>query len=123
MQTEADIVVYLVIGSIAGVLSGMFGIGGGVLIVPALLVIARFEPEMATGTSLAALLLPVGTLGAIHYYRHGFVDFRAAMLIALGLIVGAWFGAQLALKLAPRDLQRAFAVFLLFVSVYLWYKA
>ena len=65
--------VFLAIGLVAGVLSGLFGIGGGVVIVPALIMIAKMSPETATGTSLASLLLPVGALGAWYYYRHGFV--------------------------------------------------
>ena len=114
---------FLAIGVGAGLLSGMFGIGGGVVIVPALMLVARMTPEKATGTSLAALLLPVGALGAWQYYRHGFVDTRAAVWIALGIIVGAWLGAHLALRLSPRDLQRAFAVFLVFVAGHLWWTA
>ena len=89
---------FLAIDVIAGILSGLFGIGGGVVIVPGLLMIAHMKPETATGTSLAALLLPVGALGAWHYYRHGYVEVRAALWIALGLALGAWLGAHLALK-------------------------
>jgi uncharacterized membrane protein YfcA len=114
---------FLAIGLAAGVLAGLFGIGGGVLIVPALVLIARMKPETAIGTSLAALLLPVGALGAWHYYRHGFVQFHAAAWIALGLVVGAWLGAQLAVKLPVQDLQRAFALFLAAIAVHMWLSA
>lgn len=115
--------VYLAIGLAAGVLSGLFGIGGGVVIVPALLFVVRMSPETATGTSLAALLLPVGALGAWSYYRSGFLDLPAALRIAVGLFLGAWLGAHVALKLPARDLQRAFAVFLVFVAGHLWFTA
>jgi uncharacterized membrane protein YfcA len=114
---------YLAIGVAAGLLAGLFGIGGGVVIVPALILVAKLKPETATGTSLAALLLPVGALGAWQYYRSGFLEVRAAAWIALGLFVGAWLGAHLALKLPARDLQRAFAVFLIFVAGHLWFTA
>jgi uncharacterized membrane protein YfcA len=114
---------FLAIGLSAGILSGLFGIGGGVVIVPALLMVTKMSPEMATGTSLGALLLPVGALGAFHYYRGGFLDLRAAMIVAAGLFFGAWLGAHVALKLPARDLQRAFAVFLLFVAGHLWWTA
>ncbi|MBK7348490.1 MAG: sulfite exporter TauE/SafE family protein [Gemmatimonadetes bacterium] len=114
---------FVAIGGIAGILSGLFGIGGGVVIVPALLLMARMKPETATGTSLAALLLPVGALGAYRYYRSGFLDLPVALKLAAGLFVGAWVGAHLALKLSPRDLQRAFAVFLVFVAGHLWMSA
>lgn len=114
---------FLAIGLAAGLLSGLFGIGGGVLIVPALIVVAGMKPETATGTSLASLLLPVGALGAWHYYRSGFVEMVPAMWIALGLATGAWLGALVALRLPAQDLQRAFAVFLVFVAGHLWLTA
>ena len=114
---------FLAIGLAAGVLSGLFGIGGGVVIVPALIWIAKMKPEMATGTSLASLLLPVGALGAWHYYRHGFVEVAPAAWIAAGLVVGAWLGAQVALRLSAQDLQRIFAVFLVLVAGHLWFTA
>ncbi len=114
--------IILLIGLGAGVLSGLFGIGGGVVIVPALILIARLEPVTATGTSLAALILPVGILGAVEYYRNGHLDIRYALLIAVGLFAGAWFGARIAQDLAPMVLRRLFAVFLVIVAVRLWFK-
>jgi uncharacterized membrane protein YfcA len=114
------ILTFLIIGFGAGVLSGLFGIGGGVLIIPALLFFARMNPTMATGTSLGALLLPVGALGAWQYYRAGSIDLRASLWIALGLFVGAYFGAQIALSLEPQMLKKMFAVFLVIIAVRLW---
>lgn len=114
---------FLAIGLVAGLLSGLFGIGGGVVIVPALILVAQMKPETATGTSLASLLLPVGTLGAWHYYRNGFVEIAPAAWIAVGLMAGAWLGAHVALRLPAQDLQRAFAIFLLFVAGHLWLTA
>jgi uncharacterized protein len=113
---------YLAIGLAAGILSGLFGIGGGIVIVPALLLV-KMRPETAIGTSLASLLLPVGALGAYRYYRAGFLDIRVALWIAAGLFVGAWLGANLALRLPTKELQRAFAVFLVFVAGHLWLSA
>jgi uncharacterized membrane protein YfcA len=112
--------IYLLIGLLAGVLSGLFGIGGGILIVPALLLVARMTPATATGTSLGALLLPVGALGAWQYYKNGHVDVRASLLIALGLLAGAFFGARVAQGMDPVLVRRAFAVFLMLVSVQVW---
>jgi len=114
------ILIFVVIGLGAGVLSGLFGIGGGVVIVPALMLFAMMKPAMATGTSLGALLLPVGALGVYEYYRAGYFNYRASLLIALGLFIGAWFGAKLALSLSPLYLKRAFAVFLVIVAVRMW---
>lgn len=114
------ILMFVVIGLGAGVLSGLFGIGGGVVIVPALMLVAAMKPQMATGTSLGALLLPVGALGVYEYYRAGHFNVRASLLIALGLFIGAWFGAKLALSLSPVYLKRAFAIFLVVVAVRMW---
>ncbi len=114
---------FIAIGVIAGLLSGLFGIGGGVVIVPGLMLVAGMKPETAIGTSLASLLLPVGVLGAWYYYRHGCVEVYPALWIALGLALGAWLGAHLALRLPAQDLQRAFAAFLVFVAVHLWWTA
>jgi len=114
---------YIVIGLLAGVLSGLFGIGGGVLIVSAMVVLLRVPILEATGTSLAALLLPVGILGAIEYHRAGNVQLVPAALIACGLFLGTWAGARWAHTLAPMTLQRMFAVFLLVMAVRLWLSA
>lgn len=113
---------YLAIGAAAGILSGLFGIGGGIIIVPALVLLARMSPQHATGTSLGALLLPVGALGAWQYWSRGHVDVRAALLVSLGLFVGAFFGARLGLSLPGPVVQRAFAVFLVVVAARMWFS-
>jgi uncharacterized membrane protein YfcA len=113
---------YLAIGLGAGVLSGLFGIGGGVVIVPALMLLARFETQNATGTSLGALLLPVGALGAYTYYRGGYVNVTASALLALGLLMGAGAGARIAVSLQPDLLRKMFAVFLGLIAIRVWFK-
>lgn len=113
--------IFLAIGFFAGVLSGVFGIGGGLIIVPALILVAKMAPISATGTSLAALLLPVGILGAWEYHKKGNLDISAALWIALGLVVGVWIGARLAQHLSPMQLKRAFSVFLMIVAVRIWW--
>jgi uncharacterized membrane protein YfcA len=114
-------VVFIAIGFFAGILSGIFGIGGGVVIVPALMYVARLAPITATGTSLGALLLPVGALGAWEYYRRGHLNITASLWIAAGLFVGAWIGARLAHQLSPLALRRAFSVFLVLVAAKVWW--
>jgi len=116
-------IVFIAIGLAAGLLAGMFGIGGGIIIGPALMLWARFAPQMATGTSLGALLLPVGALGAWEYYRRGHLNITASLWIALGLFIGAWFGARLAQSLSGPQLQKAFAVFLVLIAIRVWIKA
>lgn len=116
-------VLFLLLGGVAGILSGLFGIGGGVVIVAALVGWFKMPIHQATGTSLAALLLPVGVLGAREYWKAGHVDVRAALLIALGLTFGAWAGARYAQGVAPATLQRGFALFLAVMAVRMWFKA
>ena len=107
----------LAIGLIAGVLSGMFGIGGCVVIVPALLYLLKMKPVEAFATSLAALVLPVGILGAVEYYQRGEIHMRTALLIAGGMFLGAYFGAKLTLNVPPDMLRRAYGLLLLVVSI------
>ncbi len=114
--------IFIGIGLVAGVLSGIFGIGGGVVIVPALILIGGLAPIAATGTSLAALLLPVGALGAWEYYRKGHLEIGAALWVALGLFVGVWIGARVAQHLSPVQLKRAFALFLVLTAGRIWFS-
>lgn len=114
--------IFLMVGLVAGVLSGLFGIGGGVVVVAALVGLAKMPVHTATGTSLAALLLPVGFLGAREYWKAGHVDIPAAFLIAIGIAIGVLFGARYAQGLTPVTLQRAFAVFLALMAVRMWIK-
>ena len=112
--------VFIAIGLAGGVLSGLFGIGGGLVIVPALIIFAKLAPITATGTSLGALLLPVGALGAFEYYRKGNLNIPAALWVAAGLFFGAWLGAKFAHVLSPLQLRRGFALFLLVVAGKMW---
>ena len=112
-----QLVVGGLIGLGSGVLSGIFGIGGGLVIVPGLIVLMGMTVKQAAGTSLAALLLPVGILGALEYWRAGQIDVRVAVVLAFGLLIGAFFGARLALGLPNELVQRAFGVLLVVVGV------
>jgi uncharacterized membrane protein YfcA len=111
---------YIAIGAVGGILAGIFGIGGGIVIVPALVFFAKMSQKTATGTSLGALLLPVGALGVYAYWREGHLDMTAAVWVALGLFVGTLGGAWLAQALSDATLKRAFAVLLLIVAMRLW---
>ena len=115
--------VYLLIGLVAGVLSGLFGIGGGVLRSPAVLLGAGIRPIPPTATSLGSLLLPVGALGAYEYYKNGHVNVLASLLVALGLLAGAYFGARWAQTLSPVQMKRAFSLFLMVVAARMWLTA
>lgn len=114
--------IFLGIGLLAGILSGLFGIGGGIVIVPALMILAKFPAVKATGSSLGALMLPIGAfIGALTYYKNGNLDVRASVWIAVGMIAGAYIGSQLVQHVTDVQLRRAFAVFLAIVSVRVWF--
>jgi uncharacterized membrane protein YfcA len=117
-----NVFLMVLLGLGAGVLAGMFGIGGGLVIVPGLVIVAGMSPKMAAGTSLAALVLPTGLLGAFEYYRAGLVDFRAALIVAVGLFVGAYFGAKIIVGLDPLMARRVYAVFLFIMGARLLFS-
>lgn len=110
---------FILIGLSAGLLSGLFGIGGGVLIVPALIYILGFSQKLATGTSLAILLPPVGIAAVLEYYRHGEVDFKAALTIAVMVLIGSWLGARVAVQLDEKILKTVFGIFLIVLGIYI----
>ncbi|MBT0666454.1 sulfite exporter TauE/SafE family protein [Geobacter pelophilus] len=114
---------FTLIGIFGGVASGMFGIGGGIVIVPALIYWAGFSQHKATGTSLAVLLPPIGLAATLEYYRHGNVDLKAAVIIATAMFVGAWGGAFLANQMKGPHLRLIFGVFVTGIGVYLVYGA
>ncbi len=96
----------------------MFGIGGGLVIVPALVLIFGFDTKTAVGTSLFVILLPTGLLGVLEYYKNGQLKIPAGLMIALGVFVGAFFGAKLAGAVSAATMRRCYAVFLLLVAGY-----
>jgi uncharacterized membrane protein YfcA len=105
------------LGVAGGVIAGMFGVGGAIVVVPGLVILAKLPQHAAHGTSLAALLLPVGLLGALEYYKRGYVHVPYALVIAAGLFLGAFVGAKIAVGMPEAVLRRVFGGFLLLVSV------
>lgn len=110
-------VLVVLLGIGAGVVSGLFGVGGAVVIVPGLVLLAKLPQHTAHGTSLAALAIPIGFLiGAYEYHKRGQVNVGFAVVLAAGLLVGAYFGSRLAGSVSDVMLRRAFGAFLLLVS-------
>lgn len=121
-----SIVIAVTIGLFAGIASGLFGIGGGIIIVPLIAYFFKFQQQTATATSLIALLLPVGALGVWHYYQRGFItaeNFKIGFVISIGLFIGALVGARFGSSLSSENLTKAFAAFLLLIAVRLWWSA
>lgn len=110
-------VLYLILGLLAGILSGLMGIGGGLIIVPALLYIFKFTQLQAQGTTLALLLPPIGLLAAMVYFKNGYVDLKAALFICLGFFIGGLAGAETAVRLSNLFLQRLFGAVMFLVSL------
>ena len=117
------ILILILIGCAAGMLSSLVGIGGGVLIVPALVLIFAMSQKMAQGTSLAMLLPPIGIFALINYHKSGYVDFKLAAILCVGFIAGSYFGSRLAMNLEDATLKKIFGVFLLAMAVkYLFFS-
>jgi uncharacterized membrane protein YfcA len=108
---------YLLLGLVAGALSGLIGIGGGVIIVPALVFLFGFSQHQAQGTTLALLIPPIGILAAWMYYQQGYVDVKIAALICLGFFFGSFLGAKVATGLSNIVLERIFGVALLLIAL------
>jgi hypothetical protein len=108
---------FLLLGLAVGALSGLIGIGGGVLITPALVYLFHFSQHQAQGTTLALLVPPIGLLGAWTYYRQGFVDVRVAVLICLGFFLGGLVGAKFAVGIPEVWLRRVFGTAMLAVAI------
>lgn len=121
-RKEGPIPVWLLVGFCAGIIAGLFGKGGGVVIVPVLMGLFAFRAKEATGTSLAALQLPVGLPGVILYARNGVLDFRIAGWVALGLVAGTFFGTRIAIGLKPSLFKKLFGFFLLGVALFLFLR-
>jgi len=108
---------YLILGIVAGILSGLFGIGGGIVMVPSLIVIFGMDILDANATSLAAMLLPVGILGVWAYYKAGLINIKESLWISLGLFLGSFAGGELAVNISESLLAKLYAAILLYIAV------
>jgi uncharacterized membrane protein YfcA len=115
MSTQI-VLVLLLVGLAAGVLGGLVGIGGGIVIVPALVYFMGYSQKMAQGTSLGILLLPVGILAVWNFYKQGYVDPKAVWLVSAGFVIGGYFGSKIALALPQDTVKKVFACMLIVVA-------
>ncbi|MDR9487461.1 sulfite exporter TauE/SafE family protein [Salibacter sp.] len=112
-----EIIIFIAIGLAAGMLSGMFGVGGGIIIVPALVLFAGMSQHTAQGTSLGLMLFPIGILAAWNYYKAGHLDIKAGLLIAAAFVIGGYLGSKLSLTINQLTLKRIFGALMLIVAI------
>ena len=117
MTDMTSVLLYLLLGLVAGIVSGLIGIGGGTIIVPALVFLFGLSQHKAQGTTLALLVPPIGLLAAWTYYKQGYVDLKIVILICIGFFFGGLFGAKVATKLSNVVLERVFGIALLLISL------
>jgi uncharacterized membrane protein YfcA len=117
-----EIVILILIGLTAGVVSGMLGVGGAIIIVPALVFFFGLTQYQAQGTSLAILLFPVGFLACWNYYKHGYVNFKIALIIMVAFFVGGYLGSVIAVRIPERFLKAAFGILLVLLGFRMIFK-
>ncbi len=115
-MSTSMLLILIVIGLITGTMAGMLGIGGAVIMIPALVYILGISQQTAQGTSLAVMLPPIGVIAAYNYYKAGHVNFKFALILAVFFIVGSYFGSKLALNIPQNVLKKIFGVLLLLVA-------
>lgn len=116
-MSTTTIFILIGIGLFAGLLSSIIGIGGGIVIVPALVFLLFMNQKMAQGTSLALLLPPVGIFAVINYYKAGYVDLKVASVLIVAFVAGSFIGSKFALGLPENIIKKVFGAFLMLVSV------
>ena len=114
MQT---ILIIILVGIAAGMLGGLVGVGGGIIIVPALVYFIGFNQHTAQGTSLGLIMLPVGILGVLQYHKQGHVDFKVVGVLAIGFLLGSYFGSKIALSIPQQTIKKIFAVLMIFIAI------
>src|SRR5579871_1540866 len=108
MSTQTIIIIILV-GLVAGLLSGLVGIGGGIIIVPALVFFLGFSQHQAQGTSLGILLLPAGIFAVLNYYKQGYIDLKVVLILFVGFLIGGFVGSKISLNLSETTIKKIFA--------------
>jgi len=119
-MSTTQLLITAAIGLVGGILSGLLGLGGAIVIIPALVFLLGFNQQMAQGTTLAMMVLPVGALAAWQYYQQGFVDVKTALALAVTFFVGGYFGARFATYIPQEILKKVFAVVLVLIAIKIW---
>jgi len=111
------ILILICLGVFTGMLSGVVGVGGGIILVPALVYLLGFSQLNAQGTSLALIMFPVGILGVLQYYKNGHIDFSIVLILAIGFIIGSFFGSKIALNIPQDIIRKIFATLMIIIAV------
>ncbi len=114
---SSTLFILIAIGIFAGMLSGFIGVGGGIIIVPALIYFVGLSQHMAQGTSLALMIPPIGILAVYNYYKAGEINFSYAGVIAVAFVVGGFIGSRISLKLPPNTVKFIFGLVMLYISI------
>ncbi len=117
-----EIIAYITLGLTTGIISGIVGIGGGIIIIPALVFLFGFTQHQAQGTTLAILVPPIGLMAAYTYYQSGYVNLNVALFICIGFFIGGFAGSKIAVSLSNQVLEKIFGSILVIVGLYMWIK-
>lgn len=121
-MSTSTIVLLILIGMVAGMLGGMVGLGGGIILIPALIFLLKLDQQTAQGTSIAVMLPPIGLFAVYNYYKAGYVNTSYALIIAAAFMVGGYFGSLLALRLSPELMRKIFSVIIVLVALKMFFS-
>jgi uncharacterized membrane protein YfcA len=121
--STSQLLILVLVGLFAGALSGFVGVGGGIIIVPAMIYFMNMNQMQAQGVSLALLMLPVGVLGVMNYYKAGHIQFNYVLIIAVGFVLGNYFGSKYAMRVPEHKIKFVFALLMLYVAVQMLWKS
>lgn len=118
-----QLLILVLVGLLAGALSGFVGVGGGIIIVPAMIYFMNMNQLQAQGVSLALLMLPVGVLGVMNYYKAGHIQFNYVLIMAIGFVLGNYFGSKYAMRVPEHKIKFLFSLLMLYVAVQMLWKS
>jgi uncharacterized membrane protein YfcA len=121
--STTQLLILVIVGLLAGALSGFVGVGGGIIIVPAMIYFMNMNQMQAQGVSLALLMLPVGILGVMNYYKAGHIQFSYVLIMAVGFVLGNYFGSKYAMRVPEHKIKFFFALLMLYVAVQMLWKS
>lgn len=121
--STTQLLILVIVGLLAGALSGFVGVGGGIIIVPAMIYFMNMNQMQAQGVSLALLMLPVGILGVMNYYKAGHIQFSYVLIMAVGFVLGNYFGSKYAMRVPEHKIKFFFALLMLYVAVHMLWKS